>query len=75
MSPATAGTRDVIVCETLTATTVAQNSAQFSPSKSGKAMPPSLQGIMSVFHDELSKRGTNCMPSDFEDRSHEPELW
>lgn len=38
-------------------------------------MPPSLQGIMSVFHDELSKRGTNCMPSDFEDRSHEPELW
>ena len=48
--------------------------AQFSPSKSGKAMPPSLQGIMSVFHDELSKRGTNCMPSDFEDRSHEPEL-
>ena len=38
-------------------------------------MPPSLQGIMSVFHDELSKRSTNCMPSDFEDRSHEPELW
>jgi hypothetical protein len=24
---------------------------------------PALKGIMSVFHDELSKRGTNCVTS------------
>lgn len=46
-----------------------------SPSRSGKEMPAALKRIMAPIHDELSRRSTGCMASDFEDRSHEPPIW